>query len=227
MGNLTGDMTRLRGEVEALRGARGALMNDLTRGTRDLTTAVAAMRADFTSAHAAMAKKTGEERGAFVAAVIDEVNSLLGAFSQDRDDTARKGRHDREVFLSEMRRQVTGLRKETADDLMGARLAWRGESPGKSRPVPMKKEPVVVKPILPPVEAALKKTVAAPEIKAEKPPVTFKEPLKKEEEKKTVAAPQAPAVETPKVKAPPSVSTSMPFQKSKEKNKWMKSPPKR
>jgi hypothetical protein len=56
----------------------------------------------------------------------------------------------------------------------------------------MKKEPVVVKPISPPVKAALKKTVAAPE---------------------------APAVETPKVKAPPSVSASKPpFQKSKEKS---------
>ena len=198
MGNLTDDMTRLRGEVEALRGARGALMQDLTRGARDLATDVAAMRANFTAAHTAMAKKTGEEREAFVAAVIDEVNSLLGAFSRDRDDMARKGRYDRGIFLTEMRRQVTGMCKETADDLMGARLAWRGRSPGKSRPVPMTKVPVAVKPISPPVEAALKKTVAAPE---------------------------APAVETPKVKTPPSVSASKPpFQKSKEKS-WLDEKP--
>ena len=194
MGNLTDDMTRLRGEVDALRGARGALMNDLTRGARNLTTAVAAMRADFASAHTAMAKKTGEERETFVAAVIDEVNSLLGEFSRDRNDMARMGRHDRRTFLSDMSRQVAGICKETADDLMGARLAWRGERPGKSRPVPMKKKPVVVKPIPPPVEAALKKAVAAPE---------------------------APAVETSKVKAPPSVSASKPpFKKSKEKS-WL------
>jgi hypothetical protein len=252
MGNLTDDMTRLRGEVEALRGVRGALMQDMTRGARDLTTAVAAMRADFTSAHAAMAKQTRGERETFVAAVIDEVNSLLGEFSRDRNDMARKGRHDRRTFLSEMSRQVTGMCKDTADDIMGARLAWRGRSSGKSRPVPMKKEPVVVKPISPPVAAALKKTVAAPEIKtekppvtfkeplkkeegkktvaapefkAEKPPVTFKEPLKKEEEKKTVAAPEAPAVETPKVKALPAVSASKPpFQKSKEKS-WLDEKP--
>ncbi len=74
MGQLTNDLTRLRREVEALRDARGALMNNLTRGAGDLTRAVAA------------------------------------------------------------------LRRETADDLRGARLAWRGEGPGKSRPVP-KKEP--------------------------------------------------------------------------------------
>jgi hypothetical protein len=201
-----------------------------------------------------MAKKTGEEREAFVAAVIREVNSLLGEFSRDRNDMARRGRHDRGVFLSEMRRQVTRMCKETADEMMGARLAWRGRSPGKSRPVPMKKEPVVVKPISPPVEAALKKTVAAPEFKAEKPPVTFKEPLKreeekktvvaapefktekppvtfleplkKEEEKKTVAVPEAPAVETSKVKAPPpSVSASKPpFQKSTKKS-WLDEKP--
>jgi hypothetical protein len=81
----------------------------------------------------------------------------------------------------------------------------------------MKKEPVVVKPISPPVEAALKKTVAAPEIKTEKPPVTFKGPLKKEKEKKTAATPEAPAVKPPKVKVPP-------FQKSKEKS-WLDEKP--
>ncbi|MFA4904620.1 MAG: hypothetical protein WC600_17965 [Desulfobaccales bacterium] len=221
MGKLTDDMTRLRGEIETLRGAREALLQEMARDARELTTAVSAMQAYFAAAHTAMAKKTSGEREAFVAAMIDEVNSLLGEFSRDRNDMARKGRHDREVFLSEMRRQVAGLRKETADDLVGARLAWRGERPGKSRPVPvpMKKKPVVVKPMAPPMEAALKKAVAAPEIKTEKPPVTFKEPLKKQEEKKTVAAAlEAPAVETPEVKAPPSVSTSKPpFQKSEEK----------
>jgi len=304
MANLTDDMTRLRGEVDALRGARGALMNDLTRGARDLTTAVAAMRADFTSAHTAMAKQTRGARKTFVVAVIDEVNSLLGEFSKDRNDMARKGRDDRGAFLAEMKRQVTGLCKDTADDLMGARLVWRGERPGKSRPVRMKKEPVVVKPVSPPVEAAPKKTAAAPEFKAAKPPITFKkplkkepvvvkpvsppveaapkktaaapeikaakppitfkkplkkepvvvkpvsppveaaaktvaapefkterppvkfmEPLKKEAEKKTVAAPEAPAVETPKVKATPSVSASKPpFQKKKEK-RWLDEKP--
>jgi len=246
MGNLTEDMTRLRGEVDALRGVRGALMQDLTRGAKDLSATVSAMRADFSAAHAAMAKQTRGERGAFVAAVIDEVNSLLGEFSKDRNDMARKGRADRGTFLAEMRREVMGLCKDTADDLTGARLVWRGERHGKSRPVPMKKKPVVVKPIPPTVEAAPKKTVAAPEIKEEKPPVTFNEPLKKEgekktvaapefkterppakfmeplkkeEEKKTVAAPQAPVVETPKVKAPPLVSASKPpLQKSKEKS---------
>ena len=249
MGNLTDDMTRLRGEVDALRRARGALMHGLALGTRDLASDVAAMRADFTAAHTAMTKKTGEERNAFVAAVVSEVNTLLGDFSRDRDDMARKGRNDRGIFLTEMRRQVTGLCKETADDMMGARLAWRGQSSRKSRPVQLKpvqlkKEPVFVAPVMPPTEEPAKKTVAPPEFKVEKPPVPFKEPLKIEEEKKAVVVapefkaekppvtfkeplkeeekkgtPQTPAAESSKVKMPPSVFAAPEAPKQKEKSR--------
>ncbi|MDO8721812.1 MAG: hypothetical protein Q7J31_06240, partial [Syntrophales bacterium] len=156
-----------------------------------------------------------------------------------------------------MRRQVAGLRKETTDDLMGARLAWRGERPRKSRPVQLKpvqpkKEPVFVAPVTPPVEETVKKTVAAPEFKTEKPPVAFKEPLKKEEEKKaaatpefkaekppltfmeplkkeeekkkTVVAPAPPAVEPPKVKIPPPVFAAPEIPKQKEKS-WLEEKP--
>jgi len=224
MGNLTDDMTRLRGEVDALRSERGALMQELTRGARNLASTVSAMQANFAAAHATMAKKTSEEREAFVADMIREVSSLLEDFSRIRGDMTRTGRNDRQAFLLEMKRQVRGLRKETADDLTGARLAWRGRSSRKPRPVQLKKEAVVVKPISPPWEEA-KKTVVAPETKAERSPVTFREPLKKEEEKKTVAAPETPAVKTPKVKAPASVSASKPpFQKRKEKS-WLDEKP--
>ncbi|MFH1079725.1 MAG: hypothetical protein V1766_05625 [Pseudomonadota bacterium] len=219
MGNLTDDMTRLRGEVDALRGARGALINGLTRGARDLTTAVAAMRADFSAAHTTMAKKTGKERETFVAAVIDEVNSLLGGFSRNRNDKARKGRHDRKTFLSDMRRQVTDLCKETADDMMGARLAWRGESPGKSRPVPMKKKPVFVKRAPPPMEAALKTAMAAPEFKTEKPPVELKKPLKKE----VVVKPLPPPVKAARKKT---IAAASEIKAKKPAATFMESPKK-
>lgn len=256
MGNLTDDMTRLRGEVDALRSTRGALMQELARGASNLATAVADMRADFTAAHMAMAKKTGEERNAFVAAVISEVNTLLGDFSRDREDMARKGRHDRGIFLTEMRRQVAGMCKDTADDLMGARLVWRGQSPRKSHPVQpksvqLKKEPELAAPVKSPVEGTGKKAFAVPEFKAAKPPVTFKEPLKKEEEKKaaatpefkaekppvtfmeppkreeekkTVVAPAPPAVEPPKVKIPPPVFAAPEIPKQKEKS-WLEEKP--
>jgi len=253
MGNLTDDMTRLRGEVETMRGARDALMKDLARGATDLTKVVAAMRADFTSAHTAMAKKTGQERGAFVAAMISEVNTLLSDFSRVRDEMARKGMHDRGIYLAELRRQVTGMCKETADDLIGARFVWRGQSPRKFRPVQPEKDPGLAAPVTPPVEEAVKKTVAAPEfkeasqpvtfmeplekeeekktvaapeIKAEKPPVTFKEALKKEAEKKTVAALEAPAVKTPEVKMQPPVFAAPKAPKRKEKSRLDEKPAK-
>jgi hypothetical protein len=251
MGNLTDDMTRLRGEVDALRGTRGVLMSDLTRGARDLTTVVAAMRADFTSAHAAMAKQTRRERETFVADVSAEVNSLLGEFSRDRNDMARKGRHDRRTFLSEMSRQVAGMCQETANDLLGARLVWRGKSPGKSPTVPEKKEPELESPVKPPVEETIINTIAAPEFEAEKPPVifneplkeeekkaivaepeiktenpplTFMEPLKRKEEKKTVAALQAQAFTPPEVKMPPPVFAAPNVLKQKEKS-WLDEKP--
>jgi hypothetical protein len=160
------------------------------------------MQADFAAAHTSMAKQTRGEREAFVAAVVDEVNSLMSTFSRDRDNLARKGRDDRGTFLTELRSKVTLILKETADDLMGARLVWRGQSLKKSRPAPIKKEPVVVRPISPPVETSLKK-VAAPEIKAVKPPVIFKAPPK-EVVKKKVAAPEVEAVKPPVIfRAPP------------------------
>ena len=66
MGNLTDDMTRLRGEVDALRGARGALM-------QELAATVSAMQSDFAAAHTAMAKKTRRERVSYVARINKQV----------------------------------------------------------------------------------------------------------------------------------------------------------
>ncbi|HLE16903.1 MAG TPA: hypothetical protein VI728_01315, partial [Syntrophales bacterium] len=81
MGNLTDDMTRLRGEIDTLRNARGALMHDMAQGAKDLTSVVSAMRADSAGAHAAMAKMAKEERRAFVSGLFSTVSSLLADFS--------------------------------------------------------------------------------------------------------------------------------------------------
>ncbi|MEI8356397.1 MAG: hypothetical protein WCG31_09960 [Deltaproteobacteria bacterium] len=152
MGNLTDDMTRLRGEIDALRSDRGALMREMARGAKELAFTVSTMQADFAAAHSAMAKLARGERTAFVAAVANEVNSLLDNFSRDRYSMGLKGRGERGAFLAEMRRQVTTMRKETADDLMGGRLAWRCQNV-VSHPVQlkMKKELVIVTPA-PPIE---------------------------------------------------------------------------
>ncbi|MDO8721182.1 MAG: hypothetical protein Q7J31_03030 [Syntrophales bacterium] len=224
MGNLTDDMTRLRGEVDALRSERGALMQELTRGARNLASTVSAMQANFAAAHAAMAKKTSEEREAFVADMIREVSSLLEDFSRIRGDMTRTGRNDREAFLLEMRRQVTGMRKETADDLAGARLAWRGQSPRKSRPAQLKKEPeIVALPTPPPVEEAAvegaateKKQVALPAVQLQATPEI--------REKEKVYTPKAKVVESPKAKTTVPVFAKMEVPKQKEKP-WLDEKP--
>jgi len=61
MGALTDDMTRLRGEVDAWRSARGDFI-------QNLKSSVAAMRADFSNARGEMA---------------DALRSALGDFAQD------------------------------------------------------------------------------------------------------------------------------------------------
>ena len=191
MGNLTHDMTRLRRKIDSLRSDRGTLMQELARGATELASTVSAMQVDFAAARTAMAKQARGEREVFVATLVDEVNSLLSTFSKDRENMARKGRYDRGAFLSEMERQVTNLLKGTADDLMGIRLAWRGQSVRKPQQVKLQKEPMIVTPVPPIVEEAVRRKVEAPASKAEETPVTFRAPMK-EEEKNTVAPPNEP-----------------------------------
>ena len=76
MGNLTDDMTRLRGEVDALRSDRGALMLDLARGAKDLASSVSAMQSGFATAHATMAKKTGRARATYVSRIKRQVGRM-------------------------------------------------------------------------------------------------------------------------------------------------------
>jgi len=76
MGNLTDDMTRLRGEVDALRSDRGAMMQELARGAKDLASSVSAMQAGFAAAHATMARKTGKARAAYVAKIKRQVGRM-------------------------------------------------------------------------------------------------------------------------------------------------------
>ena len=89
MGKLTDDMTRLRGEVDALRSDRGALMQDLARGARELANTVSAMQADFAAAHAAMARKSGEERASYVAWIKEQVGSMIKENASDRAGASR------------------------------------------------------------------------------------------------------------------------------------------
>ena len=89
MGNLTDDMTRLRGEVDALRSDRGALMQELARGARDLASTVSAMRADFVAAHTTMAGKTGEARASYVAKIKKQVGRMRKENASDLAGASR------------------------------------------------------------------------------------------------------------------------------------------
>jgi hypothetical protein len=69
MGNLTDDMTRLRGEVDALRSDRGAQI-------KDRVATVSTLLSDFAAAHATMARKTGKARASYVARIKKQVGQM-------------------------------------------------------------------------------------------------------------------------------------------------------
>ena len=89
MGNLTDDMTRLRGDVDALRSERVVMMQGLARGAKELATTVSAMQADFAAAHASMAKKTGQERADFLAGLKKKVGCMRKENAEDLAGAAR------------------------------------------------------------------------------------------------------------------------------------------
>jgi len=100
MGNLTDDMTRLRNEIVALRGARGTLMQNLTHGATGLAAGVTRMLGEFHQSNARMARKTHADCAQFLAGVERTVNGL--------------------------KKTVAGLQAKFAADLRGGREAWRG-----------------------------------------------------------------------------------------------------
>ena len=89
MGNLTNDMTRLRGEVDALRSDREALMQSLASGAKNLTSTVSAMQAGFAAAHTAMARKTQRERTSYVGHIKKTVGRMRKETASDLAGAAR------------------------------------------------------------------------------------------------------------------------------------------
>jgi hypothetical protein len=83
MGALTDDMKRLRGDVEALRQARGALMQDLALETRQRRDEVSMMQAGFRKTHAELSKRAKAERKAFIMGQKRAVAHLRKVFAND------------------------------------------------------------------------------------------------------------------------------------------------
>ena len=63
---LTDDMTRLCGEIHAMRSMRGSMMRELQHGAKGLKQTVAELCAHFDRARTTMAKRTKNERMAFL-----------------------------------------------------------------------------------------------------------------------------------------------------------------
>jgi hypothetical protein len=82
MGRLTDEMTRLCGEIVALRGARTGFVKDLTHN-------VATMKANFRRAHNEMARRTKSERRAAVANLKKTVGAMRHEFAADLDGARR------------------------------------------------------------------------------------------------------------------------------------------
>ncbi len=76
MGRLTEEMTRLCGEIVALRGARKGFVKDLTQTT-------ATMIGNFHRSRKEMARKTKAERRAAVAHLKKTVGAMRNAFAGD------------------------------------------------------------------------------------------------------------------------------------------------
>jgi len=82
---LTNDMTRLCGEILALRRMRGSLMSELQHGAKGRKQAVAELCAHIGSARASMARRTRNERVAF----LNTLRRSVGAHRRDmRNDLA-------------------------------------------------------------------------------------------------------------------------------------------
>ncbi|MDS4059773.1 MAG: hypothetical protein RKP73_14570 [Candidatus Contendobacter sp.] len=89
MGRITDDMTRLRGEVDALRDARHQLMHDLSAGANDRRQEVASTQALFHEAYNAQAKQDRAERQMFVAGVSQQVMQLRREVASDLQGARR------------------------------------------------------------------------------------------------------------------------------------------
>jgi hypothetical protein len=126
MGTLTESMTRLCGEIVALRGARLTFVRDLGQDVADL-------KAGFRRAHNQMAQQGREERRGFVKALGHEVASLRKGFRRAHKDMARQTKAERRAAVHHLKKTVGTLRREFALDLAGAHRIWFGPTPAERR----------------------------------------------------------------------------------------------
>jgi hypothetical protein len=126
MGPFTESMTRLCGEIVALRGARLTFVRDLGQNVAD-------MKAEFRRAHADMGRRTKAERQGFVKALGHEVASLMAGFHRAHKAMARQTKAERRAAVNHLKKTVGGMRREFALDLAGAHRVWCGPTQAERR----------------------------------------------------------------------------------------------
>ena len=99
---LTNDMTRLCGEIAAMRGSRADLMSNLAQTRAEMQGAVTRMLAGFGDVRSEIAQQTKADLSGFVVRVKEAV--------------------------TELRQKVAKLQDEFRDDVAGAHRAWHGAS---------------------------------------------------------------------------------------------------
>ena len=129
MGPLTESMTRLCGEIVALRGTRLTFVRDLGQD-------VTAMKAEFRRAHTEMARRTKAERQGFVKDLGHAVATMQAGFRRAHRAMARQTKAERRAAVNRLRKSVGGMRREFALDLAGAHRAWCGPSRRNCGPRP-------------------------------------------------------------------------------------------
>jgi hypothetical protein len=114
---------------QGFRDAHGQMAARLKADQKKFITTMAAdvvgMLNGFHKAHRDMAAKTKKANTKFVSDMATGVAGMLAGFHKAQLNMAKSSRAERSRFVSQLEASVSGLRQEVADDLAGARRAWR------------------------------------------------------------------------------------------------------
>jgi hypothetical protein len=133
MGSLTQDAARLRSEIDAAQRGRVALKKDIKRSTAVMRHEVAALKQHLDKTHTEAARRARTQRRALMATLRSEVSHVRAELRKTHAAGAKASRASRRDFASGLARDVAALLRATAQDLIGARKAFFGTTPHRSR----------------------------------------------------------------------------------------------
>lgn len=93
----------------------GVLTNDMTRLRGD----IGGLRGERRALINDLSHRTRERRSA--------VAAMQAGFRRSHAEMSRKAKADLRAFMFALRRTVSAMRREVADDIVGARRAWSGK----------------------------------------------------------------------------------------------------